>query len=460
MSRIWAVARHMIAEGIRMKVALVFIGVILVALPVLPFTIAGDGLTLKSRIQSFLAYSLAIVGVLLSLQTVFMSCAAISSEVRSRQIFMIASKPLPRWQFFVGKWVGICTLNALLLLVTGLSVWGFTHYLKGLPTTVPGDRETVLNEVLNARYGAKLEEPNWNTIVENRLRILREQGKGDNLTGSVLAGARESILLEETSKWRSLRPGEYKDLVFKNLLVDREADAWLHLHFKPTPTSGVDDLIFSATWQAGDRSDPNTLLPVGEQDFVAGRFHTIPIPVQAVNSKGELHIRLLNASERDTFTFEGAESLELLYNIGPFHWNLFRALLIIWCRLAFLAVLGLVASTFLSFPVACLTCFTVLLVASISGFLADAIRGAAPRPDGMDPLWIAGPVLRPLATALLWVVPDLSQFDPIGTLVAGRVVPLNWVLISLVVLVLVKGLILAVVGCIVLTKRELAQVVV
>ena len=69
MSRIWAVARHMIAEGIRMKSALVFMVIIVILLTVIPLTVAGDGVTVKSRAQSFLSYSLGSVGFLLSLLT-------------------------------------------------------------------------------------------------------------------------------------------------------------------------------------------------------------------------------------------------------------------------------------------------------------------------------------------------------------------------------------------------------
>lgn len=458
MSRIWAVARHMIAEGIRMKVALVFIVLIVLLVPILPFTVAGDGLTLKSRIQSFLAYSLGAVSLILSMLTVFLSCSALASEIRTRQIFMVVSKPIPRWQFFAGKWLGIATLNAMLLLVTGLAVWGFSAYLRTRPTNVPGDREAVNNEVLNARYGAKLDEPNWDAIVDSRLRELREQGKAAGLSASGEATIREQILTEERTRWRTLQPGEMKEFVFSGLIVDREKEGWLHLHFKPTPTSGVEDLVFPAAWQAGDRSDVNTLTNVQQTEHIGGRFDSIPIPVQAVNSKGELHLRMANMSPKDTFTFEGNDSFELLYDIGTFHWNLFRGLAIIWCRLAFLAVFGLLVSSFLSFPVACMASFLVLMVASSSGFLTEAVAAAAVKPSGEDPLWIVGPVLRPLAHAFLWLVPDFSKFDPVSTIVSGRVVPLKWVGISMIVLVFVQGLILGIIGSIVLTKRELAQV--
>jgi len=175
-SRIWAVARHMIAEGIRMKIALVFIGIILIVLPSMPFIIAGDGVTLTSRVQNFLSYSLGSVGFLLSLLTVFLSCSSISNEIQLKQIFMVVSKPIPRWHFFVGKWLGIVTLNAAILLFTGITIWGFTWYLKSRPTEVPDDQETLNYEVLNVRHGTQPKPPDFAAIVEERMRRLQEEG--------------------------------------------------------------------------------------------------------------------------------------------------------------------------------------------------------------------------------------------------------------------------------------------
>ena len=107
-----------------------------------------------------------------------------------------------------------------------------------------------------------------------------------------------------------------------------------------------------------------------------------------------------------------------------------------------------------------MACFLVLLVASCAGFVADSLESAKPLlGTGEDPLWVIGPVARPLGTAFLWIVPDFSNHDAVENVVSGRNVPLMWVLQSLVILVLIKGLAIAALGCVVLTKRELAQVV-
>jgi hypothetical protein len=155
--------------------------------------------------------------------------------------------------------------------------------------------------------------------------------------------------------------------------------------------------------------------------------------------------------------FEGDEAFELMMDIGTFHWNLFRALSVIWCRLAFLAAVGLMASTFLSFPVACMGCFLVLLISSSAGFLSEAISQVTPESWQSDPLWFFGPVLRPLSKAFVWLLPDFSQYDAAGNVVGGRLVPLYWVIWSAVTLLAMKGMVIAAAGSLILTKRELAQ---
>lgn len=460
MFRTWAVARHMIAESIRQKIALVGFLVIVLILSTTPFVVEGDGLTLASRVQSFLAYSLGGVGFVLSVVTVFLACMAISDEIVSKRIFTVATKPLPRWQFFVGKWLGISILNAGLLLLTFVVVMVSVYFLKHRPTSVPGDKETLQFEVLNARHGMPMKQPDFTPEIEQRVRRLREEGRLEGVSPESEAQIREDIRQEFKKSWRSIGPGEYRVFEFPNLwLVDRKADGYLHFRFKPTSSAGLSDQMFQAVIRCGDPDEPGTLTADVADDYIVDRFHTIPLPYWAVNKDNTLYIWLFNGSPRDTVIFEGNDSMELLLDVGTFHWNLFRALSIIWCRLAFLAILGLLMSSFLSFPVACMACFLVLAVASASGFLATALDWVTPPGTGhaKDPMWYLGPVLRPLAQGFVWLVPDFSRFDPVSNVVSGRLVPLMWVIQSVFSLILLQGLILGVLGCIILTKRELAQ---
>ena len=131
---IWAVARHTIAEGIRMKVALVFIILIIVMLPFLMITTRGDG-TLPGKVQNFLAWSLGTVNLFLGLLTIFLACGSLAGEIRDRQIHTVVTKPVRRWQILLGKWLGIGLLDLVMLMVAGLAAYGSVSYTHlTLPT--------------------------------------------------------------------------------------------------------------------------------------------------------------------------------------------------------------------------------------------------------------------------------------------------------------------------------------
>ena len=117
----------MIAEGLRMKIALVFLVLIGLVVLGLPFSIQGDS-SLTGAVQSFLAYSLSATGVLLGLLTIFMS-RSLADELVQRQIFMVLTKPIPRWQYISGKWLGITILNGVFLSCSGVTIYGMVHYI-------------------------------------------------------------------------------------------------------------------------------------------------------------------------------------------------------------------------------------------------------------------------------------------------------------------------------------------
>ncbi len=200
---------------------------------------------------------------------------------------------------------------------------------------------------------------------------------------------------------------------------------------------------------------------------VVDQFHVIPIRTESVAPDGTLKVTFWNVNpevpERTfptTVSFEGEDGLQVLYRVGTFGGNLTRTLAILYCRLAFLAALGLLASSFLSFPVACLVCLLVYFSAMGAGFFAEAIGYATATPVEGDPLGAVGVALRPLAQAFLWLIPDFGQFNPAPQLVDGRNVTLMWVLMAIGKLVLVKTVIVGLIACVIFHYRELARVVV
>ena len=116
MNYIWAVARHTFAQCIRMKIAVAFILLLAVCLLGLPYVMKGDG-TLTGSIRTFLSYSVSITGVLLSIVTVLVTVSVVSGDISEKYIYLIIAKPLARWEYILGRWLGVVLLNAVLLAI-------------------------------------------------------------------------------------------------------------------------------------------------------------------------------------------------------------------------------------------------------------------------------------------------------------------------------------------------------
>ena len=110
-----------IRSAIRSRVVGVLLCLLLLAIIGLPLTVKGDG-TLTGEVQVLLTYTLGAVTMILSIATLWAGCAAVSTEVEEKQIHLILTKPVNRFEVWLGKWLGLVTLNAVLLLVSGAGI--------------------------------------------------------------------------------------------------------------------------------------------------------------------------------------------------------------------------------------------------------------------------------------------------------------------------------------------------
>ena len=138
MRSIWAVTRQTFIECVRTRIFAAFMILLGACVVTLALTAEGDG-SLKGRIQTFLAYSISATQVLLAMVTIFMATGIVAGDVRRKTIFTVASKPLRRWQYVLGRWLGIVALNAVLLAATLGMVYGLAQYLRGQPTRTEKD---------------------------------------------------------------------------------------------------------------------------------------------------------------------------------------------------------------------------------------------------------------------------------------------------------------------------------
>ncbi|MBI5722463.1 MAG: ABC transporter permease [Planctomycetes bacterium] len=171
MTGIWTVARQTFVQCLRMRMALGFIIMLAVALAGVGITVKGDG-TLNGRIRTFLDYSFVITVLIPGIMTIFLTVGMVAGDVRRKQIFMILTKPLARWHYVLGRWLGVMMLNALLLSLAAAAIYGVVQYLKSLPALNLMDRLALMNGVLTARESIPPMPPDIEGEMARRLKAL------------------------------------------------------------------------------------------------------------------------------------------------------------------------------------------------------------------------------------------------------------------------------------------------
>src|ERR1017187_8853182 len=136
----------------RFRLFLVIAVLLLAAVLGLPLLIKDDG-TARGFTQILLTYTLSAITGLLGLSTLWLACGSLGRGLEEGQVEVVATKPIARWQIWLGKWLGIISLNAALLAISGACVYGLLQYRA---TKLPEAEQKILREqVLIARGSAK-----------------------------------------------------------------------------------------------------------------------------------------------------------------------------------------------------------------------------------------------------------------------------------------------------------------
>ncbi len=449
-----------------MKIALFFICLLAVLIFGLPFVARGDG-TVSGAIQAFLAYSLSAVSFLLALLTLFMS-RSLSDELAQRQIFFLMTKPLPRWQYVLGKWLGIVLFDALLLVLAGAGIYGMARYIavRQAPRDVV-DRQKLMDQVFSARHQAAVEMPA--TVFDREARAAydrrREEGYYANRIDVNEKMEIALLRLEIEQHWRNIGPGDSRELLFRNVRCDRSPEKSIQIRYKAMAPNYPPDEVVRSLWVVGD---PDQVRPYVEfRRDVHDRYHTFSVPADTVAEDHTLRIQLVNHASfivdpehpyDDVRPFiirlEPTPAVEVMFGIGSFAGNLLRVLSLILFKLMFLAALGLAATTVFSFPVAILVSLTVYVLAEFRGFIGESVQYLSA--DGLEGMFQAGFGLA--LRVILFVIPNFPFFDAVDTFVDGRNVTLMWVLQGLGMLAVVQTGIVLLAACLMFHFREVSEV--
>ena len=402
-----------------------------------------------------MTYTLSVITALLGLSTLWLACGTLARDIEECQMQVVATKPIARWQIWLGKWLGILSLNAALLAISGGSVYALLQYRA---TKLPPEEQAVLrNEVLVARGSVR--ERSFDKEIEAEtdrlmqqtlqktsvspgdLRLLRQQFK-ERIKGEfqlVPRGAR--------------RPWQIDLGLAKHFL--REQPLFLRVKFNTANNSP--NGTFDAVWLVGVpqktqlwRSEVMSLAP--------DTFHEFEIPPNLFDENGVLTIQFLNPNNV-ALLFPLHEGMEVLYRESGFGVNFVRGLGIIFCWMALLAALGLASASFLSFPVAAFFSLSLLTMALSSGTLANVVSEGTLMGFSGESGATHSPVdtvVVPVFHAALQVINLAKEFSPIDSLSTGRSITWVQLLQAFGQIVLLLGGSIGAIGMAIFSRRELA----
>lgn len=465
-TQVGSIAHQTIREGLRMKIALVFFVLIAVILLGLPFSITGDS-TLTGAVQSFMTYSLSATSALLGILTVFLS-RSLSDELVNKQIFLVMTKPIPRWQFVLGKWLGITLLNGTFLAFSALVMYGMVHYIRATmpPLEERYDKAELMNEVLVARHSLKPRIPDFRKPAELEMQKNLEEGLYANVPDFKPEAEIARLMQKYEARYRVVGPLQERIFEFENVLVDRTRSKELQIRYKADVSRYPPDEIFRASWHFGNPLKDTPVYDVAIRHAV-GRYHTVRFPVEAVAKDKTLTVRFVNVNPfdeepifRNVIDFRASDEVEVLFQVGSFEGNLFRLIVINFCKLIFLAAVAILATTIFSFPVASLVSFTVYVLAGVRVFLAEALDFASHDAATMFTSFqeFAVRSIGLVYYGASWLVPDFGKFDAVETFVNGRNVSLVWVLQAITELSLLRTLLILGLAMLLFHRREVAEV--
>ncbi len=464
---VFAVARNVLAEAVRMKVSLVFMILLVFFLAALPDQL-NETTPLRYRVQTFLQYGTGGSFWVIAILVLFFGVGTVAFEQRDRQIWQTMTKPVAAWQYILGKWIGVAGLAAVLLAVSTSGVFLFTEHLRQQPAhgedrTVQGgaptnDRLILETQVLTARVSVspqpalRRDSEEFKQGVRSFIESRRVQEPGFATDDATYEKVASDLFKQLDQNYRTIEPGSQEIYRFTGLQKARERGGVVILRFRVESGANLPSTTYRVSFMFGGFR-PEV------QEIGLSSTHSIELLSNVINDDGTAELVVFNGD-----VFRGTANpyaitfppggLELSYSVGGFRANFARAALVLWVKLAFLAMLAIACATFLSFPVACMVAFSTFLAAEGASFLSESLQyyDAADEKNNIIPHRV---VIRVIGLGVAGMFQIYADLRPTAKLVDGRLISLGSVASGTAILAAWSAMLYGT-AVFVFRKRELA----
>lgn len=459
MKRLLAIAFLTLRAAFRYRLVVVLLMLLLGLVVALPMLIKDDG-TAAGFTQILLTYTLSAITGLLGFTTLWLACGTLAREVEECQLQMIAVKPVARWQIWIGKWLGILMLNAMLLIPSSGAVYGL---LMWRAQRLPEAQQAILrNEVLVSRSGVKEVSRDLTPVID---AAYQDYLKQNTVAPEYRQMLKDQVREQVKSEFQVVRSGYVRRWEIELGSAGKKLkDQPLYIRTKFSvarqSSSTGETTLYPTIWQIGVPGTTNSWQM--RRKLAADTMHELPIPANLFDQNGRITIECLNAGDVDLL-FLLDDGMEVLYRDGGFTVNFARGVAILFFWMALLAAIGLAAASFLSFPVAAFVALGILVVGFSSGTMAQVLEEGGVTGVNHETGRVMSPglidmVAVPVFSGMLKVINLVQRFSPIDNLSSGRTISWEQLGLAAIQIVGLLGGLFAGVGIYLFTRRELAAV--
>jgi hypothetical protein len=456
MHRILTISRLTWKAAFRYRLFWVMSGLLVAAVLGLPLILKADG-TAKGLTQILLTYTLSAITVLLGSATLWLSCGSLARDVEECQMQVVITKPIARWQVWLGKWLGIVALDAALLALSGGAAFLLLQWrAQGLS---PSEKQVLREEVFVARAPAKERMPDLTPAIQSLAAEWRKKNPGAaaSMTANEAKELDTQIAAEARAEFERVDPGIARLWVINLSSLPaavRSKPMQMRVKFhvaNPNPAATYD-----MRWRVGPTNSGQAQFL--DQSLPPDSFQELTIP-PLLDENGNLCVACGNLNDTSLF-FPMEDGFEILYRENSFSVNFARGLGVILCWLALLSAVGLASASFLSFPVAAFCSLAILLVGLSTGTLSavqeqeSIFAYSGEKKPAIEA--VIDSVTVPMFKGVLKIINLVEGFSPVEALSTGHSITWGQLGLAVVQIVLLMGGFFVICGMLLFNRRELA----
>lgn len=488
MKAFWAITFLTIRNALRSHIFQLLLGILLVAVVVIPTTINGNG-TAQGYIQISLQYSLSSIAVLLSLSAVWLGCFSMTQDIEGYQLHQVVTKPVHRGVIWLAKWLGVALVHTVLLLAAAIAIYFTILWQFNLQNFPQAEKDRIKQEILVGRRTFMPDNADERKHdIKANVRALQSMNLEKKLssvsavqdTANKELIADSKLLIGNLQKLNAAQGIPYtasREWIYSGMPADYTGDIYIKYRVYIGETTNISNqrpthgewtyyLVRNEYTKSDNAGEADKLegyefvaAPQGFEEIPGGIMAERIMPAGSyISPDGTFKLSFQNRDnqlgngknvEHATLTFKYSDGPKVMIPVASFFSNYLRTVLVLVMQILVFTGMGCAAASFLSLPTAIFVVISYILFGSFASYmLQDVYLNTIGDNIGYWVSWVIMKIIIPM-----------QNFDVTGHVANGELVEFSKIGNLFLEYFVMRGLPFFLLGFFCYWKRELGLVI-